>query len=666
MTGRLPALVIAAMLSTSAILFADRKEMDIPAAQVWTDTGVDLKAGDVLTITATGNIQYEAGKTSSPDGLARGWMDLVMQFPVNGSGRGALVGRFGDSPAARPFLVGARTQRSVPVPGRLFLGINEMPNAVGNGSYHVVIERTAAAPSKVTTANVPVPPFTQAMLDSIPLRVNDAMKNPGDRVNFIVIGSQEKLQAALNAAGWVAVDKTDKDAAIRGLLTSLSKEAYVTLPMSQLELFGRVQDFGYAQADPVTVVAARHHFRIWKAPFTAGGETVWAGAGTHDIGFERDQRNNGITHKIDPATDGERDYIGQSLQQTGLVVKEDYLTPTHPVTNARTATGGGFTSDGRTLLIYLQPEAHNYAADFAATFCSVLAQSNPDGGQWSSCDKYLEGASAGAAAPLPALTADYHIVIVPGFLSSCLADTPAFDKGAQFLHDKHGFAVDRIPVPNDPSSSNAKLIAAFIQDQASKDPKRMILVGYSKGAPDIYETLARNPAIAAHVAAFVSVAGAIGGSPIAEALPQQADKWIKQFKLSGCKGDMDSGFKSLGRATRQAFLASYPSVGVATYSVVTESTRETTSKTLLESWELLRSYGSAEDGQLLKQDAILPGSKFLGTALADHFAVALPFENSGQKYVEAGMDKNHYPRAALFESIIRFVSADLKVQSAGR
>ena len=33
---------------------------------------------------------------------------------------------------------------------------------------------------------------------------------------------------------------------------------------------------------------------------------VWVGAGTHDIGFEKDQRNGKVTHKIDPAVDGER------------------------------------------------------------------------------------------------------------------------------------------------------------------------------------------------------------------------------------------------------------------------------------------------------------------------------------------------------------------------
>jgi len=649
------------MTAANLAICAERKEMDIKADQVWTDTGIDLKPGDSLTITASGTLQFPGAKAAAgPEGMPRGWMDLVMQLPVNESGRGALIGKIGDNAAVRAFLIGPRTQRTAPIAGRLFLGINEMANATGTGSLHVVIEHTTATASKLNTGATPLPAFTQQMLDKIPLRVNDALKNPGDRVNFVVIGSQDKLQAALSAAGWVAVDKTKRDAVIQGLLTSFSKSAYVTLPMSELELFGRVQDFGYAQGDPIRVVASRNHFRIWKAPFTAGGETVWAGAGTHDIGFEKDQRNNGITHKIDPATDGERDYIGQSLQDTGAVVKEEYLTPTHPVKEAKTATGGGFTSDGRTLIIYLQPEGHNYGADFASTFCSVLAKDNPDGGSWSTCDHYIEGANAGSAAPLGPLTPDYHIVIVPGFLSSCFSDAPAFQKGAQALHDKYGFAVDTIPVPNDSSASNAKLIAQYLEQQ--KESKKFILIGYSKGGPDLYEAVLTNPGLTSRVAALVSVAGAIGGSPISDLIPQQADKWIKQFNLSGCKGDIDSGFKSLGRSARQAFLASYPQASVPSYSIVAQSSQQNTSRSLLQSWILLQSYGTAEDGQLLKQDAILPGAKFLGAALADHFAVALPFETANQKYLQSGMDKNHYPRAALLEAIVRFVQDDLKTQ----
>jgi len=75
---------------------------------------------------------------------------------------------------------------------------------------------------------------------------------------------------------------------------------------------------------------------------------------------------------------------------------------------------------------------------------------------------------------------------------------------------------------------------------------------------------------------------------------------------------------------------------------------------------VLSTYGSDEDGQLLKDDAVAPGAKFLGAALADHFAVALPFDKSTDSTVRSGMDKTVYPRAALLESLIRFVSGDLE------
>ena len=651
------------LTASTTLAAANQTGIDVNADTPWTDTGLDLNPGDDLTFTATGSVSF-LGALSSPDGLGRSFLDLLAQLPVNGSGRGALVGRIGSSPAARAFLIGSKSQRTVAAPGHLFLGINQMSAAPGAGSYHVVIERTAAA-APAATANVTLvtSPLTQAMLDTIPLRVRDAQGNAGDRVNFVLIGSEDKVQKALSVAGWVVVDKNVKAAVLHAILSSFSRDTYVTLPMSELFLFGRVQDYGYAQGDPLLVVASRHHFRIWKAPFMVGGETVWVGAGTHDIGFDRDARNNGVTHKIDPATDGERDYIGESLQQTGLVAKQQYLTPANPVREARTATGSGFTSDGRTSILYLLPEGHNFAADFAATFCSVLA-SNPDGGAGGPCSQYLDTAlSFPTAAPLPALTSAYRVVIVPGFLSSCFAATPAFQQGRQRLKDQ-GFAVDLIPVPNDATSSNAKLIAQFLRQQIARDPRQIILVGYSKGVPDIYETLTMNPALTSQIAAFVSVAGAVGGSAIADTIPNQAERWIQQFRLPGCEGDINSGFKSLGRRARQAYLNTNPHIpGVPTYSIVAQSSLETTSSSLLETWRILAAMGPSGDGQILKPDAILPDSKYLGAALADHFAVALPFEDSTDTAIRRGMDRNHYPRTALLESIIRFVQADLEAQA---
>ena len=97
----------------------------VPASQVWTDTTIDLNAGEKIRISASGTIQYSGAAASGPEGLPRGWKDLLRVPPVKDAGRGALIGRVRDFDAALPFFVGARLEYVVPISGRLFLGVNE-------------------------------------------------------------------------------------------------------------------------------------------------------------------------------------------------------------------------------------------------------------------------------------------------------------------------------------------------------------------------------------------------------------------------------------------------------------------------------------------------------------------------------------------------------------
>jgi hypothetical protein len=129
------------------------------------------------------------------------------------------------------------------------------------------------------------------------------------------------------------------------------------MPMSILYLFGRPQDYGWAHAEPIQVVMSRNHLRIWKAPFEVNGQMAWVGAATHDIGFERDQRNNGLTHKIDPDIDLERNFVEKTLTSTGLVSEVEHFTPQNPLTTAKTATGGEFHSNGQVLILKLNNQA---------------------------------------------------------------------------------------------------------------------------------------------------------------------------------------------------------------------------------------------------------------------------------------------------------------------
>jgi hypothetical protein len=155
------------------------------------------------------------------------------------------------------------------------------------------------------------------------------------------------------------VDADVAGTVLHGILESISKESYLTMPMSLLYLFGRPQDYGWARAEPIKVVASRNHLRIWKAPFDVQGQTLWIGAATHDVGFERDNRNDGVTHKIDPDIDLERDYVEKTLVSTGLISEVAHVLPKDALKEAKTATGGSFHSDGRVLVLKLDAATVN-------------------------------------------------------------------------------------------------------------------------------------------------------------------------------------------------------------------------------------------------------------------------------------------------------------------
>ena len=103
-------------------------KVEVGGKTEWKDTGADVRAGDKLLITATGTLQYPSSQPTGPDGLPRGWADLLRQLPVGEAGRGALIGRIGDGDAALPFRVGARRQLDATESGRLYLSVNQGKN----------------------------------------------------------------------------------------------------------------------------------------------------------------------------------------------------------------------------------------------------------------------------------------------------------------------------------------------------------------------------------------------------------------------------------------------------------------------------------------------------------------------------------------------------------
>lgn len=197
------------------------------------------------------------------------------------------------------------------------------------------------------------------MINFLPPRTVDGEGREGDMLNLIFVAKREDLESAFERAGWVKTDKS-KPAIFWHLLRQ--RKHYVKLPMSRLYVFGRAQTYSYALPDPASIVARRHHLRIWKTDYQMDGTPIWVGAATHDVSIQIAIKKFRIFHRIDPQVDAERDFIAGNLADTRLVTNEEYLHCVDPVFKGQTTTGGTYYSDSRMLLVDLhQLKSDNFA-----------------------------------------------------------------------------------------------------------------------------------------------------------------------------------------------------------------------------------------------------------------------------------------------------------------
>jgi hypothetical protein len=74
-------------------------------------------------------------------------------------------------------------------------------------------------------------------------------------------------------------------------------------------------------------------------------------------------------------------------------------------------------------------------------------------------------------------------------------------------------------------------------------------------------------------------------------------------------------------------------------------------------WQLQSTYSIDQDSQMIAEEAIIPGARFLGAAKGDHWALALPFWEHPNQTIRRKVDHNRYPRTVLLEAIVRYVTS---------
>jgi len=196
----------------------------------------------------------------------------------------------------------------------------------------------------------------RAKLETLPCcATNKAGERFGDPLNLVVVGNGGDALFPFIERGWRLDEPLDIHSVLRTIRAFLFGSEYTTSPVSPLFVFGRPQDIALQKAR--TNISLRNHLRVWRAPFTIEGQSVWVGQISRDIGSKLTTQSWHLTtHRISPEVDQDRYYLLQDLVLTqevdrfGFVGGVGVSSPTNPRTNLGYDP---YVTDGLRLVMFL-------------------------------------------------------------------------------------------------------------------------------------------------------------------------------------------------------------------------------------------------------------------------------------------------------------------------
>ncbi|MBH1965801.1 MAG: hypothetical protein I8H77_15765 [Comamonadaceae bacterium] len=260
------------------------------------------------------------------------------------------------------------------------------------------------------------------------------------------------------------------------------------------------------------------------------------------------------------------------------------------------------------------------------------------------------------------LAARYRIAFVPGLFSDCAEKrfVPFADVADEL--SAAGFEINLLRVQGRAGTEqNAAQLAGEIA-KLPHDGKRLIVFAYSKGLPDVFDLLVRHPPVRQRVAAVVSYAGAVHGSPLADELRGIYDAFVTRLPIGGCAVGNGAELEALRPGVRHAWWAAHHrelrDTRVPFFSLVGAPLPERVSPLLRLNHSRLAERDVHNDSQLLADDAVVPGSALLGYINADHWVMAIPLAK--QLPALAALFHDDVPRGALVGAAIEVVDSALR------
>ena len=185
---------------------------------------------------------------------------------------------------------------------------------------------------------------------------------PGDPINVGLVGSNEDVLCAMNAAGWYPADPVTLRSSIEIVGSVLLDRPYREAPVSPLMFQNKREDLAFEK--PAGKSAdRRHHVRFWVALDRGEeGRAVWLGAVTFDRGVGISHDDGRITHHIAPDVDSERDLLNDDLKAAKVVTSIYEVTGIGPTLDGRNGEGDPYFTDGEIKISVLVEGCNQHSA----------------------------------------------------------------------------------------------------------------------------------------------------------------------------------------------------------------------------------------------------------------------------------------------------------------
>lgn len=315
----------------------------------------------------------------------------------------------------------------------------------------------------------------------------------------------------------------------------------------------------------------------------------------------------------------------------------------------------------------VQAPAQDRRGRFQEIFCAVLEARQAELPDYMPCDKLLVNpvdpqAQLAQSVNLGHARHPLRLLFVPGLGWDCFAAWLAETQSIPQHLRRFGYDMQLVEIDGfGDSLVNARnirdAVLALPPGSARADT---VLLGYSKGAVDMLHAIAVFPEIRSRVVAMVSLAGAVGGSPLANDTSNEELELMRLFPGATCEPVGEGALKELKPSVRQAWLAGHPLPDtLAYYSLITLPEPDRISRMLQASHRKLARVDARNDGQVIFYNQFIPGGFLTAYLNADHLAVAVPIARTHPVIAALLAEYNAFPREAMLEALLRLIDEDI-------